>query len=185
MKLGGRNKNKLTRRDLLGTASLAGLGTALLSAPELRAQEQQAYQTGKDPGKHEPIADFKFDLEATRGWVGEAGSAKEATIAEFPASQHIAGVSMRLKPGGIRELHWHAIAAEWALMLKGTVMTTVIAPNGEPATDIFEAGEILYFSEGHGHPLQKIRKKEAQFVFGFDDGHFFAVLTVRNPDWFG
>src|SRR5256885_7221613 len=66
MKLDGRNENKLTRRDLLGTASLAGLGTALLSAPELRAQEQQAYQTGKDPGKHEPIADFKFDLEATR-----------------------------------------------------------------------------------------------------------------------
>jgi len=80
MKSSEQNRNQLTRRDLLGTASLAGLGTALLSSPELRAQEQQAYQTGKDPGKHEPIADFKFDLEATRGWVGEAGSAKEATM---------------------------------------------------------------------------------------------------------
>src|SRR5260221_1237846 len=179
MKLGGRNKNKLTRRDLLGTASLAGLGTALLSAPELRAQEQQAYQTGKDPGKHEPIADFKFDLEATRGWVGEAGSAKEATIAEFPASQHIAGVSMRLKPGGIRELHWHAIAAEWALMLRGTVMTTVIAPNGEPATDIFEAGGISYFPEGHRDAPPNIWKKEAPIRFGFCEGPVFGFWPFR------
>ena len=183
MKLGERNKNKLTRRDLLGTASLAGLGTALLSAPELRAQEQQAYQTGKDPGKHEPIADFQFDLEATRGWVGEAGSAKEATVAEFPASQRIAGVSMRLKPGGLRELHGHAIAAEWALMLKGTVMTTVIAPNGEPATDIFEAGDIWYFPKGHGHALQNIGKEEAHFVLGFDDGHFSEFGTFSITDW--
>jgi len=49
-------------------------------------------------------------------------------VEEFRASQSIAGVSMRLKPGGIRELHWHAIAAEWALVLAGTVRTTVISP---------------------------------------------------------
>ena len=179
----GKRGTKLTRRDLLGTASLAGIGTAFLSAPELRAQEQQSYQVGKDPGKHEPIPDFTFNIEASRGWVGEAGSAKEATIAEFPASQHIAGVSMRLKPGGIRELHWHAIAAEWALVLRGTVLTTVIAPNGEPATDIFEPGDIWYFPKGHGHALQNIGKDEAHFVLGFDDGHFSEFGTFSITDW--
>src|SRR5256886_5468205 len=172
MKLDGRNENKLTRRDLLGTASLAGLGTALLSAPELRAQEQQPYQTGKDPGKHEPIADFKFDLEATRGWVGEAGSAKEATVAEFPASQHIAGVSMRLNPGGIRELHWHAIAAEWAFVIKGTVRSTVIAPESTSETNDFGPGDVWYFPRGHGHMLQNLGSEEAHFILIFDDGAF-------------
>lgn len=179
----GRKKKELTRRDLLGAASLAGLGAAVLSTPELRAQEQQQYQVGKDPGKHEPIADFKFDIETSRGWVGEAGSAKEATIEEFPASRNIAGVSMRLKPGGIRELHWHAIAAEWALVLKGTVMTTVISPNGQPATDIFEEGDIWYFPKGHGHALQNIGKDDAHFVLGFDDGHFSEFGTFSITDW--
>lgn len=183
MNSNGGKRSELTRRDLLGAASLAGLGTALFTAPETRAQEPQAYQVGKDPGKHEPIADFKFDIESSRGWVGEAGSAKEATVTEFPASQHIAGVSMRLKPGGIRELHWHAIAAEWALMLKGTVMTTVIAPNAEPATDIFEPGDIWYFPKGHGHALQNIGKEEAHFVLGFDDGHFSEFGTFSITDW--
>jgi oxalate decarboxylase len=181
-------KNKLSRREMIGAASAAAMGAAMLppssgAAPQAQKQEPPAYQVGKDPGKHEPIADFKFDIEATTGWVGEAGSAKEATIAEFPASKNIAGVSMRLKPGGIRELHWHAIAAEWALMLTGVVRTTVIAPNGQAATDVFEPGDIWYFPKGHGHALQNISNEEAHFVLGFDDGHFSEFGTFSITDW--
>jgi oxalate decarboxylase len=29
-------------------------------------------------------------------------------------SEKLAGVYMTLEPGGLRELHWHANAAEWA-----------------------------------------------------------------------
>ena len=179
-----RKKNLITRREMLGAASVSALGTAMLFSPEVKAQEQQ-YQVGKEPGKHEPIADFKFDLEAAKGWVGEAGSAKEATVAEFPASQNIAGVSMRLKPGGIRELHWHAIAAEWAYVITGTVLATVISPNGQPATDIFEPGDIWYFPKGHGHALQNISREEAHFILGFDDGHFSEFGTFSITDWVG
>ena len=177
-------KNKLSRRELIGAASAATVGAAMMPASIMAAQEEkQSYQVGKDPGKHEPIPNFKFDIEATTGWVGEAGSAKEATIAEFPASQNIAGVSMRLKPGGIRELHWHAIAAEWALVLKGTVRTTVISPNSQAATDVFEPGDIWYFPKGHGHALQNISNEEAHFVLGFDDGHFSEFGTFSITDW--
>jgi len=174
--------SKLSRRQLLTTASAVTVGATVL--PSLaRAEEPQTYQVGKDPGHHEPLADFKFDIESTKGWVGEAGSAKEATVEEFPASKNIAGVSMRLKPGGIRELHWHAIAAEWALVLNGTVRTTVISPNGQPATDVFEPGDIWYFPKGHGHALQNVSNEEAHFVLGFDDGHFSEFGTFSITDW--
>jgi oxalate decarboxylase len=177
-------KNKLSRRELIGAASAATVGAAMMPCSVMAAQEEkQSYQVGKNPGKHEPISDFKFDIEAITGWVGEAGSAKEATIAEFPASQNIAGVSMRLKPGGIRELHWHAIAAEWALVLTGTVRTTVISPNSQAATDVFEPGDIWYFPRGHGHALQNISNQEAHFVLGFDDGHFSEFGTFSITDW--
>lgn len=179
-----KNENLLTRREAISVASLAAFGS-VMTPTSAATQEQSTYQVGKDPGKHEPIPNFKFDIEANKGWVGEAGSAKEATIAEFPASQSIAGVSMRLKPGGIRELHWHAIAAEWALVLRGRVLTTVISPNGQPATDIFEPGDIWYFPKGHGHALQNITNEEAHFVLGFDDGHFSEFGTFSITDWVG
>ena len=37
---------------------------------------------------------------------------------------------MLLQPGVMRELHWHATAAEWAYIVKGNVRTTVIDPYG-------------------------------------------------------
>jgi oxalate decarboxylase/phosphoglucose isomerase-like protein (cupin superfamily) len=37
----------------------------------------------------------------------------------MPAATEMAGVDMRLKPGGYRELHWH-VAGEWSLVLNGS-----------------------------------------------------------------
>src|SRR3974390_2492473 len=96
-----RKKNELSRREILQAAAAASFGTALLSPAALAAQAQRV-QEGQEPGAHEPIRDTPSTLETTRGsWFGEAGSAREATLAEFKPSEHIAGVSMRLKPGGI------------------------------------------------------------------------------------
>src|SRR6202040_1286087 len=122
----------LTRRQLLGLATLttAGLAAASVGIPEAKA-------VPKEGEEHEPLEDFKHDLEGGEGWVGEGGSAKESTVKQLPIATSIAGVSMRLKPGGLRELHWHAIAAEWAFMVKGNVRATVISPNGEGAQDDF------------------------------------------------
>src|ERR1700704_3086642 len=173
-----------TRREMFGTASLAALATAVMSASSARPP-QPSYQTGKDPGKHDPLPDFKYDLDNSKGWEGEGGSAKEVTVEEFPVSKSIAGVSMRLRPGAIRELHWHAIAAEWAFVIAGKVRTTVINPNGEDsaATDDFEPGDIWYFPKGFGHSIQNIGHEEAHFVLGFDDGHFSEFGTFSITDW--
>jgi oxalate decarboxylase len=169
---------------MIGTASLAAVGTAMVSASSARPQ-QPTYQTGKNAGKHEPLPDFKYDLENSKGWEGEGGSAKEVTVEEFPVSQSIAGVSMRLKPGAIRELHWHAIAAEWAFVITGKLRTTVINPNGQSsaATDDFEPGDIWYFPKGFGHSIQNVGHEEAHFVLGFDDGRFSEFGTFSITDW--
>ncbi len=150
--LGGPVGGSLSRREMLKATSLAASAGALArgtakgaTLPLMQESAPQGLQVGKAPGKHEPLENFKYDLENSKGWVGEGGSAKEVTVDEFPISQSIAGVSMRLKPGGIRELHWHAIAAEWAMVVKGKVRTTVIAPNGEAATDDFGPGDTWYF----------------------------------------
>src|ERR1044071_8630387 len=136
-------KKTVSRREMLQAAAVASFGTAILSPTQLAAQQQVTANVieGKDPGVHPPIPEITYDLENSSGrWVGSAGSAMEATLAEFKPSEHIAGVSMRLKPGAIRELHWHAIAAEWAYVIDGKVMGTVISPNGEGSTDIFQIG---------------------------------------------
>ncbi|HEV2488340.1 MAG TPA: cupin domain-containing protein [Candidatus Acidoferrales bacterium] len=169
----------LSRRELFGATSLAAAGIAagsLMVAPLAEAIPQ----SGK---KHEPLLPFKYDIEKSVGWVGEAGSAKEANVEEFPISESIAGVSMRLKPGGLRELHWHAIAAEWAYVIQGNVRATVISPNGQAEQSDFGPGDVWYFPKGHGHAIQCLGPGDAHFILVFDDGHFSEFGTFSITDW--
>src|SRR6058998_2985696 len=51
---------------------------------------------------------FKFALEKSKGKVIGKSFGKEATVEQLPISKGIAGVSMKIEPGAMRELHWHA-----------------------------------------------------------------------------
>jgi oxalate decarboxylase len=49
-------------------------------------------------------------------------------LEQQPPSQGIAGASMRLQPGCLRELHWHATAAEL-----GYVVSSVTRARSKPS----------------------------------------------------
>ena len=166
------------RRIFNAAASVAALGGAALTG--LPLQQRAAAQEGK---KVDPLEEFKYDLEKQTHWVGPGGSAKEATAEEFPVSQSIAGVSMRLEPGAIRELHWHSLAAEWAYMLEGRCRATVITPDGQADIADFGVGDTWYFPRGHGHVLQNLGPGPCHFLLVFDNGHFSEFGTFSITDW--
>jgi oxalate decarboxylase len=92
---------------------------------------------------------------------------------------------MRLEPGAMRELHWHALAAEWAFVLEGRVRTTVIDPEGAAETNEFEPGDVWYFPRGHGHMLECLGDQPAHFILIFDNGYFSEYGTFSITDWLG
>jgi oxalate decarboxylase len=134
-------------------------------------------------GKELPT--FKFALEASAGKVDGGSFGKEATVEQLPISKGIAGVSMRLEPGVMRELHWHATAAEWAFVLDGRVRTTVIDPQGDAETNDFDPGDVWYFPRGHGHMLQCLGDRPCHFILIFDNGYFSEFGTFSITDWVG
>jgi len=48
---------------------------------------------------------------------GKRGPGRSALVKQLPISKGIAGVSMMLEPGAMRELHWHA-SADWEAWMK-------------------------------------------------------------------
>jgi oxalate decarboxylase len=134
--------------------------------------------------KFEPLENFKYGLDGSKGWEGPGGSAKEATVTQLPVLNSIAAVSMRLTAGGLRELHWHAIAAEWAYMVEGRCRITVMAPNGQAEVVDFNKGDTWFFPKGHPHSLQGLGPDGCHFVLAFDDGHFSEFGTFSITDWF-
>lgn len=128
---------------------------------------------------------FKFALEASAGRVDGGSFGKEATVEQLLISKGIAGVSMRLEPGVTRELHWHATAAEWAMVLEGRCRTTLVDPHGNSETDDFEPGDVWYFPRGHAHSIECLGDVPCHFILIFDNGYFSEFGTFSITDWLG
>ena len=187
----------MSRRELLEALGIATIGvvtTSLVSSEANAAQpEQLGIKMAGDPsfmnnvpepvlsGKELPT--FKFPLEKSKGKVFGGSSVKEATVKQLPISTGIGGVSMVLEPGGMRELHWHATAAEWAFVLSGRVRTTVVDPQGRAETNDFDPGDVWYFPRGHGHMLQCLGDTPCHFILILDNGHFSEFGTFSITDW--
>src|SRR5215831_10519342 len=80
------------------------------------------------------IPNLKFPFSAARNRLATGGWAREVTVRELPIATTMAGVNMRLTPGGIRELHWHK-EAEWGFMLAGRCRLTAIDAQGRNFID--------------------------------------------------
>ncbi|MGD0039461.1 MAG: cupin domain-containing protein [Isosphaeraceae bacterium] len=175
--------SELSRRGFIGSAAAA----ASLVGLNAVADEEFSFKNNvPDPllaGDELPT--FKFELEKSEGKVIGGSYGKEATVKQLPISKGIAGVSMKLEPGAMRELHWHATAAEWAFVIEGRVRTTVIDPQGRAETNDFEPGDIWYFPRGHGHMLECLGNKPAHFILIFDNGYFSEFGTFSITDWIG
>jgi oxalate decarboxylase len=175
----------LSRRGFLGVATAAA-SLAGCTAAEAAMGDPSFLNNVPDPllAGHE-LPNFKFELEKSRGKVIGNSYGKEATVEQLPISKGIAGVSMKLEPGAMRELHWHATAAEWAFVIEGNVRTTVIDPRGNSETNAFEPGDIWYFPRGHGHMLECLGHQPCHFILIFDNGYFSEFGTFSITDWIG
>ena len=178
----------LPRRDFMAAAAgiTAATTAALVATKPAEAGDPTFMNNVPDPllgGEELPT--FKYELEKSRGKVIGNSSGKEATVLQLPISKGIAGVSMRLEPGAMRELHWHATAAEWAFVIEGRVRTTVIDPHGGAETNDFEPGDVWYFPRGHGHMLECLGDQPTHFILIFDNGYFSEFGTFSITDWIG
>ncbi len=174
----------LSRRVFMGSAALAGM--VGMSMRKAEAGDPSFQNNVPDPVlAGEELPTFKFELEKSEGKVIGNSYGKEATVKQLPISKGIAGVSMKLEPGAMRELHWHATAAEWAFILEGNVRTTVIDPQGCAETNEFEPGDVWYFPRGHGHMLECLGDKPTHFILIFDNGYFSEFGTFSISDWIG
>jgi oxalate decarboxylase len=141
---------------------------------------QVAYHDPKDVGA---MPDFRFSLEGNVPKITSGCWAKEATIHQFPISKGTAGVHMFLDPGASRELHGHAIAAEWACVIDGRCQTVVLDPSWASEINNYEPGDLWFFPKGHGHSIQTSDDKPCHFILLFDNGAFSEHGTFSITDW--
>lgn len=175
----------LTRRDMLkmsaaGAATIGLTGAAINNAVAGDHRNIVPPTTYKPDSNAKSVYKYKFSDSEKRSLPG--GWAREATVNQFPISEGISGVDMTLEAGAVRELHWHAIAAEWAYMISGKARITIIDPEGTSEVADFGEGDVWYFPKGYGHSIQAL-DGGAHFILTFDNGHFSEFGTFSITDW--
>jgi oxalate decarboxylase len=121
-----------------------------------------------------------FNLAPKR--IQNGGWARQITQDDFKISTTIAGVNMRLGPGGVRELHWHQ-QAEWAVMTYGNCRVTILDTMGRPQVADVKEGDLWYFPAGFPHSLQGFGPDGCEFVIAFDNGDSSEFNTLLVTDW--
>jgi oxalate decarboxylase len=91
-----------------------------LQAPPLdQVEAQMAAVAGKPPN---PFVFRLGDMAPNR--ETKSGTVRIADSTNFLVSKTVAASMVAIKPGGMREMHWHPNADEWLYILKGAGRAT-------------------------------------------------------------
>ncbi|GIZ37665.1 hypothetical protein CKM354_000110700 [Cercospora kikuchii] len=91
---------------------------------------------------------------------GGGGTIQIFDSRNFPISTTIASSIVTIKPGGLRELHWHPTAEEWVYFAQGQARATVFMGSGAARTFDFFAGDTAVFPDNSGHYVENTSETE-------------------------
>jgi oxalate decarboxylase len=159
-----------------------GLGATIMGPRNAELERQNPDLLASPYTDQGTVPNLKFSFSDARNRLLPGGWSREVTARELPISTTMAGVDMRLKPGAIRELHWHK-EAEWAYMLAGHCRITCIDAEGRNFMDDLNPGDLWNFRAGLPHSIQALADG-CEFLLVFDDGMFSENETFLLTDWF-
>lgn len=108
-----------------------------------------------------------FAFRATQAAPTKRNRSGEVRIVDsstFKVSTAIAAAIVTVKPGGLRELHWHPNADEWQYFFAGSGRMTVFATGGRARTMDFETGDVGYIQKTLPHYVENTGPTDLQFL---------------------
>jgi oxalate decarboxylase len=140
------------------------------------AADQAAVRSGGVPPNP-----FTFSLGgATPLRSNRSGNVRVADSRTFKVSTTIAAALETIKPGAIREMHWHPNADEWQYWIKGQGRMTVFNTGPQAMTMDFRAGDLAVVKKNFGHYVQNTGTTDAQFLAVFKTSEY---QEVSLSDW--
>jgi oxalate decarboxylase len=132
-------------------------------------------------GKGAPPHPFTFTFgSGAPARETKGGSVRIADSRNFTVSTTIAAALVTVRPGGLREMHWHPNADEWQYWIKGKGQMTVFNTGPNAVTMDFNAGDIGYVKKNLGHYIKNTGDTDLQFLEVFKSSYF---ADVSLSDW--
>ncbi|HSU69439.1 MAG TPA: cupin domain-containing protein [Tepidisphaeraceae bacterium] len=94
----------------------------------------------------------------------KGGEVRITDSSRFKASITVAAAHVKLKPGGLRELHWHPNADEWQYWITGKGRMTVFTGGSKARTMDFQAGDVGYIQQSLPHYIENTGDSDLEFL---------------------
>jgi oxalate decarboxylase len=132
--------------------------------------KQEQSQAEEGTGAVSQRFDFKpSQMKPTK--VTRGGEVKIIDSKVFPVTP-IAAAIVRLKPGGLRELHWHPNQDEWQYYISGKGRMTVFEAGSRARTMDFEEGDVGYVLQSNPHYIENTGDSDLVFLEMFKSDHY-------------
>jgi oxalate decarboxylase len=129
-----------------------------LPGPLPAEQAQAAQGTGAVP---KSFAFRTSQMKPTK--VTPGGQVKIVDSKNFPVTP-IAAAIVTLKPGGLRELHWHPNADEWQYYVQGKGRMTLFIAGSDARTMDFQEGDVGYVPISNPHYIENTGDTDLVFL---------------------
>ncbi len=147
-------------------------------APTQTLDQDRAEIEQRTAGK--PTQKFTFKAYAMKPtYTTPHGEVRIIDESIFPASKKICVGMSTIKPGGLREMHWHPQASEWQFWVKGKGRMTVFDAEGNARTMDFNPNDVGYVPRMAGHYIENTGDEDILLLEMFADPHF-ADISLRQ-----
>jgi oxalate decarboxylase len=86
--------------------------------------------------------------------ASKAGEVRVVDSHNFPVSKKVAAAQLIIKPGHMREIHWHPNAAEWQYWISGKGRMTVFFPVDNARTMDFNTNDVGFVPSNAPHYIE-------------------------------
>lgn len=131
--------------------------------------------------KGRSAVDFSFLMSKMAPSVkARFGEVRIIDSKNFPVSTTISAAQVVLKPGGLRELHWHQNANEWQYYIQGQGRMTVFFNGAKARTADFNAGDVGYVPKTFGHYVENVGDADLIFLEMFKSNRY---MDLSLSEW--
>jgi oxalate decarboxylase len=101
---------------------------------------------------------------------------------EFPIQTTLTAVKMTLKPGALREMHWHPHADEWQYYIRGRARMSAFGSHGRTRTEELGPGNVAFIPQGYGHYVEQVGNEPTEILILFNSPEY---QEISLSGWLG
>ena len=142
----------------------------------LTLAEDQAYAAQGTGAENEKYLFRPSQMPPSSSRAG--GEVKIVDRRNFPVTD-IAAAIVTVKPGGMREMHWHPLADEWQYYVTGKGRMTIFDADKKARTMDFQAGDIGVIEKTRPHYIENTGTEDLVFLEVFPNPMYQDVSTSQ------